>query len=162
MGQVGRLSKWLRAINTADGSEVLPDKDGWVTLTTATYVFVLRASDDQVTAFNIVTDGTIAWSGLTIEDTCAPRDSGEPGTLSGSITDWDVSSSSTWVKEDPSTAYVGTSGTGWTVTNLTLVKTAGAGAAMVNLGNFGSPRVRAKVVVTTGGTMRVAAFGKAS
>lgn len=160
MSQLGTIPPWLSAINTSNGAVIKPDKDGWVLLPTGTHVFVVRTSDQPLESFNVVTDAAIAFSGLTIEDTNAPRqDSGQ--STGGTITDWDVSASTTWTLENPTTAYVGTSGTGWTVTALTLAKTAGAGSAMIHLGNLGASRVRAKVVVTTQGTMRVAAFGKA-
>lgn len=160
MAQIGNISGWIHAINTADGAKVTPDSDGWVTLATGTYVFVLRVTDQPLESININTDGTIAWSGLTVEDTNAPRDDGDAGTRPGSITDWTVTSGNPWTQEDPSTAYVGRTGSGWTITNLTLVKTAAVGSAMLHLGNLGSARVRIKVVVTTAGTMRVAPHGK--
>lgn len=160
MSQANGIPKWLSAINVADGSVVRPDANGWVSLAAATYVFVVRTSDQRSESFNIVTDATIAWSGLTIEDTNAPRqDSGisTPGT----VTDWDNSADTTWAKNDSTSAgYVSSSGTGWTVTNLTLVKTAGKGAATVHLHSNAASRNRAKVVVTTPGTMRVAVNGK--
>lgn len=161
MSQVSSVKPWIKAINVADGVEVLPNKDGWVTLTAATYVFVVRASDQPLESFNIVADAAIAWSGLTFEDTNAPRqDSGQ--TTPGTVTDWDDSADSTWTLQNSATAgEVGTRGSGWTVTALTLVKTAAKGAATIHLHRLGSARVRAKVVVTTAGTMRVAPFGKA-
>lgn len=160
MSQVPVPSKWLSAYAVTDGTEAKPDADGWVTLSAATYVFVLRTSDMMCASLNIVTDGTIAWSGMTFEDTNAPRaDFGQ--TTPGTVTDWDDSADSTWVKENTAgQGYASGAGTGWTVTALTLAKTAGKGAAMVNLQNIASARLRAKVVVTTGGKVRVAAFGK--
>lgn len=162
MAQVNIIGPYLSAFLTTDGTEVKPDGSGWVSLTSgSTYVFAVRVSDQPLESLNIITDGTIAWTGgATIEDTNAPRDSGQPGTLPGSCTDWDVSADTTWVQENPSTATVGSSGTGWTITALSLVKTAGKGAAMIHLGNCGSARVRLKVTPTTSGTMRVAPFGK--
>lgn len=66
-----------------------------------------------------------------------------------------------WLQEDPSTAYVPIVGTGASVTNLTITLAGGgAGGAMINLGNLGGARVRIKVAVTTGGTLRGAYFGK--
>ena len=153
---------WLYAIKVSDGTIVQPDGDGYVTLTATNYVFVLRTTDQPLESLNIATDATIAFSstGLIIETTNAPRDSGEAGTLPGSVTDY-AASGTAWTQENPTTAYVGTSGTGWTVTNLTLTKTAGTGSAMIHLGNMGAARIRAYVTVTTGGTMRVAPHGKA-
>lgn len=160
MSQLGTIPPWLSAINTSNGAVIKPDKDGWVSLTSGnTYVFAVRTSDQLLESFNIVTDATIAFSALTIEDTNAPRqDSGQ--TTSGTITDWDVSASTTWTQENPPSAYIATSGTGWTATAATLAKTAGAGSAMIQMEDVAASRVRIKVVVTTTGTMRVAVWGK--
>jgi hypothetical protein len=159
MSQVLRQSAWIRAINVTDGTLVECDADGWVTLSANTWVFVLAVRDQPLESLNIITDATIAWSGLTIEDTNAPRNDGT-NTAPGTITDWDNSADTTWTQENPSSAYVGTSGTGWTVTALTIAKTAGKGSAMIHLSNLGSARLRAKAVVTTGGKMRISAHGK--
>jgi hypothetical protein len=161
MSQVGTTKRWMSAINTADGSKIEPDNNGWVTLAAGTYVFALRTSDQVVESLNVVTDATIAFSttGLTLESTNAGRSSSGQ-TTPGTVTDWDVSADSTWVQENPPTAYIATSGTGWTATAATLVKTAGKGAAMIQFEDVGCMRLRAKVVVTTGGTMRVAMWGK--
>jgi hypothetical protein len=153
--------KWLSAINTADGSIVKPDNNGWVSLTTATYVFAIGSPDADVESFNVITDATIAWSGMTVEDTNAPRNSSGQMTP-GTVTDYDVSADSTWTQENPSDAYIGTSGTGWTATAATLAKTAGKGSAMIHVSAYGAKRIRLKVVVTTAGTVRVAAWGKSS
>ena len=159
MSQLGTIPPWLSAIDTSGGAVIKPDKDGWVTLATGTYVFVVRVSDQLLESLNVVTDGTIAFSGLTVEDTNAPRqDSGQA--TAGTVTDWDVSADTTWTQENPPSAYIGTSGTGWSVSAATLVKTAGKGSAMIEMSEVSAARVRIKVVVTTGGTMRVAAWGK--
>lgn len=159
MSQVGTVQSWMSAINTADGSVVKPDNNGWVTLAAGTYVFAMRTSDQVVESLNVVTDAAIAWSGLTLETTNAPRGSLGQSTP-GTVTDWDVTADTTWTQENPPTAYIGTSGTGWTVTAATLVKTAGKGSAMIQCEGVAALRFRAKVVVTTGGTMRVALWGK--
>lgn len=66
-----------------------------------------------------------------------------------------------WVQQDPSTAYVPT-GTGYTPTNLTIVVAGtNAGGTQINLAGFAASRLRARVVVTTGGTLRTARAGKA-
>lgn len=145
---------WLPALSVSDGAPVAPDEDGWVTLEAGTYVFPVPVGDYNLESFNVITDGTIAFSGLTVEDTNAP--SSGPG----AVTDWDDSDDSTWVPENPEDAYIGTKGSGWTVNDATLVKTAAKGAAMIHVGSLGASRSRLKVVVTTGGDMRVAPFGK--
>jgi hypothetical protein len=149
----------MSAISTADGSVITPDNNGWVTLTAGTYVFVLRTSDQIVESMNIATDATIAFSSMIFETTNAGRSSGGQ-TVPGTVTDWDASVDTTWVQENPPTAYIATAGTGWTATAASLVKTAGKGAAMVQFEDVGAMRLRSKVVVTTGGTMRVSPWGK--
>jgi hypothetical protein len=66
-----------------------------------------------------------------------------------------------WVQQNPSSAYVPVVGSGNSASALTI--TAGgsaAGAAQINLAGLGSPRLRVKIVVTTGGTIRIAQSGK--
>lgn len=67
-----------------------------------------------------------------------------------------------WIQEDPSTAYVPITGTGATVANLTITLAGGGigGGSRVNISALAASRVRARIVVTTGGTLRTAKFGK--
>jgi hypothetical protein len=160
MSQVGTTALWLPALSTTDGTEVRTDADGWVSLTSGTtYVFALRVSDQNVESFSVACDAAIAFSGLTIETTNAPRQSSGQ-TTGGTVTDWDNTTATTWVQENPPTAYIPTTGTGWTSTAATLVKTAGLGAAVIQLSEVAVRRVRLKVVVTTTGKMRVSPWGK--
>jgi hypothetical protein len=79
MSQVGTTALWLPALSTTDGTEVRTDADGWVSLTSGTtYVFALRVSDQNVESFSVACDAAIAFSGLTIETTNAPRQSSRP------------------------------------------------------------------------------------
>lgn len=67
-----------------------------------------------------------------------------------------------WIQENPTTGYIGVVGSGNSATSLTL--TAGgsaAGGATIHLGNIGTRRCRIKLVVTTGGLMRLGVHGKA-
>lgn len=66
-----------------------------------------------------------------------------------------------WHQLNPSTAYVSVTGSGNSATALTI--TAGgsaAGGAWIDLGNCAASRYRIKVVVTTGGLVRVGAITK--
>lgn len=160
MSQVEAIG-WIKALDCADGTAVQPDSEGWVTLTSGhTYVFARRVSDQQVESFTVATDATIVISALTVETTNAPTDTGGAGTLPGSVTDWDNSANSVWVKQNSPTAYVPVVGASWTVAAATLSKTAGLGVAQFDLSDIGCSRVRLKVAVTTGATMRVAPWGK--
>jgi hypothetical protein len=67
-----------------------------------------------------------------------------------------------WIGEDPSTAFVGVDGTGWTVTNgVVAVAGTGVGGAMFHVAETGAARTRLTVVVGgTGGSVMVSAHGK--
>lgn len=163
MSGIRKISSILSAINTADGSIVTPDENGDVTLTTATYVFVLMgASDAPLQSVQLRCNAAIAFSttGTFIETCNLPRNTDKTSVARGDqVSDYDTTTGN-WIKEDPSTAYIGTTGTGWTVTNMTLTKTAGLGGAMIHLGNMGALRSRLNVTVTTAGKLCVASHGK--
>lgn len=145
------------AIDEDDGVKTQPDESGFVTLGVDTYLFPLGGNASPLHSVHIRTDAAIVGT-FTIETCNFPRD-GNGAT--SDVTDFDTSNVGNWVKEDPPTAYVATVGTGWTVTNLTLAKTAGLGGALIHLGNIGSKRCRLKAVITTGGKVRVNRWGKA-
>lgn len=145
------------ALDEDDGARQEVGADGYVTLGVDTYLFPLGGGDSTVTGVHIVTDGTIAGT-FTLEVSNMPRDPIQGG--SGNITDWDTATVGAWVKLDPSTAYIPTVGTGWSVTNATMTKTAGVGGAFVDLVASGAKRYRIKAVITTGGKVRVNAHGK--
>jgi hypothetical protein len=66
-----------------------------------------------------------------------------------------------WLQENPSTAYVPITGTGASVLAMTITLAGGGiGGARVNITGLAAGRMRVKIVVTTGGTIRVAEFGK--
>ncbi len=159
MAQVTRTDPFVNALDEDDGAVKLHDSEGYVTLGVDSYLFPLGVADQPLESIHIQTDATIAGV-FTVETSNMPRDDGGAGTTPGSVTDWSTTAAGGWVKEDPSSAYVAAVGTGWTVAALTLTKTAGAGSAMIHLGNLGSRRVRLKAVMSTGGTMRVAVHGK--
>ncbi len=146
------------ALDEDDGARQEVDADGYVTLGVDTYLFPLGGDDSTVSGVHILTDATIAGT-FTLEVSNMPRDAIQGG--SGNITDWDTATVGAWVKLDPSTAYIPTVGTGWSVTNATMTKTAGVGAAFVDLIASGAKRYRIKAVITTGGKVRVNAHGKA-
>jgi hypothetical protein len=144
----------VAAILTTNGTVVPPDEDGFVTLGVATYVFMLSVPEAPLLSVHIQTDATIAGT-FTIEGSNFPATKGNMGGAAD-LTDWSASATvGTWVQENPTGAYVASVGTGWTWTLLSGAKTAGAGGAMIHLGNYGAKRCRLRAVVTTGGKVRV-------
>jgi hypothetical protein len=139
------------------GTKLSPsDITGHVTLTATDdfYVPVPNADDALIESIQIIPSALIAGV-FTIETSNLP-DVGPTG-----VTYYNETAGN-WIKEDPTTAYVATIGSGWTVSNLTLTKTAAAsGGAMIHLGNLAAKRVRIKAAITTTGTIRVVAHGKA-
>lgn len=150
----------VAAILTSDGSVVQPDENGDVTLTVATYVFVLGGAESELVSVHIKTGTAIAGT-FTIETSNFPKFKGDISGPTVDIADYSTTTGD-WIKEDPTTAYVGSTGTGWTITNLTLAKTAGAGGALIHLGNLGCKRTRLKAVITTGGKVRVNRHAKSA
>lgn len=141
------------------GDASIPKGSGLVTLDVDSHYFPIPyADEDEITTIHILTDGTIVGV-FTVETTNFPKKTGENNGATD-VTDYDETTGN-WVKEDPSTAYVATVGTGWSVSALTLTKTAGAGAAIIHIGNCGARRMRLKAAISTGGTLRVVAHGKA-
>lgn len=142
-----------------DGTEAKVDGDGYVTLTaTDDYYFVIAgANGADLLSIQITTDAAIAGT-FTVETCLWPRDK-----IQGPATKTDYSETAgIWVKNDPTGAYVASSGTGWTWTLLTGVKTAGVGGAVIDIGNLGAKRVRLKMNCTTGGKVSVIANAKST
>lgn len=126
---------------------------GLVTLGVDDYYFEIPlTADGDLQSVQILTGALIAGT-FTIET------SNIPSAGPDSITGYDETVGN-WIKEDPTGAYVASTGTGWSWTLLTGVKTAGAGGAMIHLGNLGAKRCRVKAAITTGGTVRVIPHGK--
>lgn len=136
------------------GNASTPLATGFVTLDIDDHYFeLIGAHDGEINSVQIITDATIAGT-FTIESTNMPA-----GTTADAATSYDETVGD-WIKEDPTGAYVASTGTGWTWTLLTGVKTAGTGGAMLHLGNAGSKRLRLKAAITTGGAVRVICHGK--
>jgi hypothetical protein len=137
-----------------EGNASQPKPTGFVTLDVDSHYFeLIGAHDGEINSVHIITDATIAGT-FTIESTNMPA-----GTTADAATSYDETVGY-WVKEDPTGAYVASTGAGWTWTLLTGVKTAAAGGAMIHIGNAGSKRLRLKAAITTGGTVRVICHGK--
>jgi len=127
---------------------------GRYTLTAGTtYYYLLGGADAPFHSVQITgyTAGLVITS-ATIQDT-------NHGTLD--VTD-QSSVVGEWVTEDPTTAFVGVDGTGWSATNgVVAASGGGVGGAVWHLGESGAARTRLAVVVGgTGGILRVSAWGK--
>lgn len=155
MGQVRHVDAYRTAADEDDGAKTPPDENGYVTLGTDTYFFPLGGADSPTISCEVQTDGTIAAALVCIESTNAPS------VGPGAITDWDDSSSSSWVRDDSAVnAFVQYNGTGWTLTVLSMAKTAGVGCAIWNLHGRGAKRYRLRMEVSTGGKARVSDHSK--
>jgi hypothetical protein len=136
------------------------------TLAVNTYYFALGSQDSVTPAETALTSVSMVWQAavaatITVETTNCPKYIGGTNIGGGTdISDFDVTAA--WQQQNPSTAYVPVSGSGNTVTNLTV--TAGgtnAGGCSLELGNLGDRRVRIKIVTTVGGVVRCTVHGKA-
>lgn len=146
--------KNLSAFDGAGVESVPAPTTGLVTLSIDDHYFeVPLTADGEYQSVHILTGALIAGT-FTIETSNFPQTG-----PAGAVSSYDETSGN-WVKENPTTAQVASVGTGWTWTYLTGVKTAGAGGAMIQLGNLGSRRCRIKAAITTGGTVRVVPHGK--
>lgn len=153
----------LDAIKTSDGSVVQAERVAATkgcTLGVATYVFLLDKKGSLVESVHLQWSAALAAT-ITFEVSNYPEHIGGQPTQ-GPV---DVADHSTtageWMQINPSTAYVPVTGANNTVSNLTITAGgAAAGGAWVDLGNLGARRVRVKVVVTTGGVLRVGVNGR--
>jgi hypothetical protein len=132
---------------------------GLVTLTaTDDYYFVVpRAAEFRTWSIHILTGAAIAGT-FTVEACDFPKET--DGKNIATVAD-NNEVTGNWVQINVAAAgYAQGVGTGWTITVLSLVKTAGAAGAVINLVDFASRRLRIKLNCTTGGTVRVVAIGK--
>lgn len=144
----------LPAFLATTGTEAKPDGAGLVTITAANWYFPIPlTADSLVQSIHILTGAAVAGA-FTVESCNFPV-----GTAADCTTDFSETVGH-WIPENPSTAVVSSTGTGWTWAALSGAKTAGAAGAMIHIGNFGSKRLRLKVAGTTAGTLRVVAHGK--
>lgn len=151
--------KNLTAYNGSGVESAPAGATGLVTLTATDdfYFPIPYAGESEIVSIHILTGAAIV--GVFTIEMCNFPAPGSESTNVATVTDYDETSGN-WIKEDPTTAYVASVGTGWSVTNLTLTKTAGAGGAMIHVGNMGARRMRLKLACTTSGTVRVMTHGK--
>jgi hypothetical protein len=150
-------AKNLTAYDGGGEASTPAPETGLVTLDADDHYFPIFGADEcEIDSIHILTGAAIE-AVFTVETCNFPRRRDEVGPAD--VTDYNETTGN-WIKENPSSAYVASTGTGWAVAALTLTKTAGAGGAMIHLGNMGARRVRLKAAVTTPGTIRVVANGK--
>jgi hypothetical protein len=157
----------------ANGTPVLANRDGapstfGLTLAAGTYYVPFGApksptpAETPLVALQVRATAALAAT-FTVED-CLWPSTRSPGDGRGDpdVTDFDATAGN-WIQENPASATVSTSGTGWTPTAATVVAAGSTiGGALWHLGNNGSRRWRLKIVVTTGGLCRVGVHGKAA
>lgn len=147
----------------SDGTVIRAKVGAGVTLANATtYYFLLGGEDAPLEHAGIKWDSAVV-AVFTVETCAFPRKLG-PGSDTDDVTDVDETDGN-WIKEDPP-GYVAVDGAGGaggaTVANLAITVAGGsAGGASIHLGNHGGLRTRLKVVVTTGGLVRVGCNRKA-
>ncbi len=150
----------------SDGTTVTADPvTGLCTLGVATYYIPLGTQKARTPAQTSIVDLHLKWSAalaatITIETSNFPQLVGGDHRGAADVTDISTTAGD-WIQQNPSTAYVPCVGSGNSASAATV--TAGgsaAGGCEFTLSGLGSKRVRAKVVVTVGGTMRANVHGK--
>lgn len=146
--------RYLQPLQT-DGTLLTPEAPrGEYTLVAGTRYFFVLPTEDTAFASVQLTGYTAALiiTSATVEDTDhAPLDVPDSSTVVGE-----------WVGEDPTTAFVGADGTGWTPANGVLAVAGGnLGGALWHIAETGAARTRLNVLVgATGGAVRVSCCGK--
>jgi hypothetical protein len=118
------------------------------------YYYILATTDApfQSCTFTSLSAGMLITT-ATIHDTDHPVQD---------VTDFEASSVGHWVPNNPSSGFVGVSGTGWSATNSVVTSTGSAvGGARWNLGEQGAYRTRLAVQVgAVGGNARFSRHGR--
>lgn len=153
----------VTALTVTTGAKVPPDENGEVTMAATTYFFALDEPGATLSAVHVRVASAVA-AVFTIETCNFPKWKGGHGNANDGVldvSDFDDTAGN-WIKEDPTTAEVGTVGAGWSVSNMTVTHAAGAaGGFTLHLGNLGTKRCRMRVVASVGGKARVNFHGKA-
>ena len=146
--------KNLSAFDGAGAESAPAPTTGLVTLSIDSHYFEVPVTDEgEIQSIHILTDDTIAGT-FTIEAANFPQ-----AGPAGAVSTWNETAGN-WVPLNvAAVGYAQGVGTGWTITVLSLAKTAGAGGAMINLSALGVRRLRLKAAISTGGTVRVSAHG---
>lgn len=143
----------------SDGTKIPLELGKGYNLANGTWYIDVSSPDGRVEGIHMRWDSSFVASAINFEDTCFPAFTApDQATADVSLNDADAGSTlGNWVKEDPSSGVYIPTGTGYTVTNMTIAVTGGtANGTMINLGNYGGRRGRLRIVVTTPGFIRVA------
>lgn len=168
MSHLGRATAGDCVAYKADGTLVEPDMNGWLTLAAATYYIEWGGHKTSLIRETGLASMHLAWSAalaavITFETSNFPRHANGRDQGIGapeSVAPYDETGGY-WIPEDPAGAEVFTDGSGNSASGIDV--TAGgsaAGGALIHVGNLGARRVRSKLVVTTGGTLRARPHGK--
>ncbi len=146
--------RYIQPIDST-GALVAPEAPKGVYTLTAlgTYYYVLGGADAPFLTVHLTSlDAAMVITSAAVQD-C---DHGELEASNFSTTGGD------WIGEDPTTAFVGTEGTGWTQSNGVVASAGSAvGGALIHVAETGAARTRLTVVVgATGGRLRVSSHGK--
>jgi|SRR3954466_400998 len=148
----------------SDGSRVPYEPGKGYKLAAGTYYVDCSMPDAVNASTHVSWDATLIATSINIQTT------GMPGYASASapftdnsapadVTNITVDTAGLWLTQNPTTAYVPC--IGGTVTNMTIAVGGGtAGACEFDLGNYASRRCRTKLVITTGGYLRLHTHGK--
>lgn len=146
-----RCGTYLQPIKSDDTPAVASPSDGagFYTLGVGTYYVDLSIFDATYLSAHMRWNAALA---ATITFWCS-----DFSKVDASLTD---TTAGNWIQEDPSTAYI-PAGTGYTIANMTItVAGTDAGGTRANLTGYAAGRIRARIVVTVAGVIRVAHFGK--
>lgn len=152
MSRTNRPGQYLVPLKQSDASEAAPAGRGFYTLTATTYFVEINMQSATLGSLHIQSNAALIGT-ATLESTDAePNDA--PTTYN--------TDDGTWVQQNPSSAYVPTDGTGYSVSALTITIAGGGsgGGCQINLTGLAPARLRLRLVITTGGTIRIAHTGK--
>jgi hypothetical protein len=156
--------RYVAPIKQSDGTSPVEEGHGKYTLAAnTTYVYPLGGADAPFQSVQLT-----GYTSAAVITTATIRDCNHHGGMNSGLpaTQGDVPDTSTtvgeWIAEDPTTAFVGVDGTGWSVTNgVVAAAGSGVGGALFHVAETGAARTLLEVAVgATGGVFRASAHGK--
>lgn len=154
MGSQARSGgRYVPPIDSTGATPNTEGPQGTYTLTAGQhYYYVLGGDSAPFVSVHITGNAAIVITSATVQD-CNHGDN--------EVTNFSTTAGE-WIPETPTTAYVGTTGTGWSQTNgVAAALGTGAGGAMFHVTETAARRTRLDVLVgATGGTLKVSAMGK--
>lgn len=135
----------------SDGTDMKNGKNGVTLASGATYFILIGGDAALVTSFHLQWDNAIILTSVAVEDSNNPD-----------VTLYSAAAGE-WIKQNPTTGYIGGTGSGgMTVTDWTAAVAGGtAGGGMWHFGNSGARLTRIKIVVGgTGGVVKATTHAK--